>query len=468
MNKNTLVNEEKLTFLMSEMVRSDLNIEKNPSIFSLAKGRGKLKTKFIKWKRKINDVEIECEIVVSPSLEHGNLTTEDQKVIYGLIKLWEKKDRPEELIFSLRELAEELSMYWSAWTYKVLKRSLLRLRFSAFTWSKSYFDGVTMEYYDELDSFTILAELKIAKNGKGKHVTHQACKIKFYPLIEKNLRSKYTQPSYYNVLISFKSGLAQLLYHYLELVMHNKDHYERNSKELLTEDLDLEGIDYESKSGRKRTLEIAIAEINGLPILSGVLQVILAETANKQDYKIIVSKIKQLEYVSRNARITKNAKGDNEVTSIEPPKTSTLELYSPTRLVEFFIERFGLRRELTKNELTKAQQVIEEHKMDISKGNFFVDYAKTKATSSNYSIKNFAGIVQYLPEAMSDYSKLCKVNNTKEAIKNCVLCKDIDGLIYMYFPDGSRQVMRCLHNTEKHKEIEKEKGVTIGSHKKLN
>lgn len=467
MNKNTLVNEENLTFLTSEMVRSDLNIEKNPSIFALAKGRGKLKAKFIKWKRKINDVEIECEIVISPSLEHGTLTTEDQKVIYGLIKLWEKKDRPEELVFSLRELAEELRMYWSAWTYKVLKRSLLRLRFSAFTWSKSYFDGVTMEYYDELDSFTILAELKIAKNGKGKHVTHQACKIKFYPLIDKNLRSKYTQPSYYNVVISFKSGLAQILYHYLELVMHNKDYYERNTKELLTEDLDLEGVDYESKSGRKRSLQIAIAEINGIPILSGILQVVLTETANKQDYKIIVTKIKQAGYVSQNVRIAKNRKGDNEVKKIESPIISP-ELYSPSKLVEFFIERFGLRRELTKNELTKAQQIIEEHKIDIKKGNFFVDYAKTKATTTNYSIKNFAGIVQYLPEAMSDYNKLCKVNNTKEAIKNCVLCKDIDGLIYMYFPDGSRQVMKCLHNIEKHKQIEEEKGVTIGSYKNTN
>lgn len=465
------INEERLKFLMGEMVRNDLNLEKNPGVFTPAQGRGKPKVKIIKWNRKIdNGSYVECEIKITPLLGEGNLNTEDQKVLYALIKLWDKKGRPEETIFSLRELAEELNMYWSEWTYKALKKSLLRLRFSAFTWSKAYFDGITKEYYDELDSFTILAELKIARNGKGKHITYQACKIKFYPLIEKNLRSKYTQPSYYNVMIGFKSGLAQILYNYLELIMHDKNYYERNTEGLFFDDLNLEAVDYKFKSGRKRVLEIAIKELDELPIPTGILHIVLRETVDKQDYKIVVTKVKQPESVLQSSDIETNVEARNYEVKTETPKTTTsyqtTDLYSPTRFVEFFIERFGLRREATKNELTKAQQIIDEYKMDLNRANFFLDYAKTQTAITNYQVKNFAGIVQYLPEALSNYKITCKSNSMKEAIKNCDLCKDIDGLIYMYFPNGSRQVMKCLHSIEKHKKIEQEKGVIIGSYKK--
>lgn len=448
---------------MNEMVRNDLNLEKNPSIFSLAKGRGKLKAKVIKWERKINNTLIECEIIVSPSLEHGNLTTEDQKIMYGLIKLWEKKGRPEELIFSLRELAEELNMSWSEWVYKALKKSLLRLRFSAFTWSQSYFDGVTKEFYDELDSFTILTELKIAKNGKGKHITYQACRIKFYPLIEKNLRSKYTQPSYYNVMIGFKSGLAQILYNYLELVMHDKNYYERNTEGLFFEDLDLEAVDYKFKSGRKRVLEIAIKELNGLPIPSGVLYITLKETADKQDYKIVITKVKQPDMptgeIDNTILEVSNAK--TEIT--QSTVTETTNLYSANQLVEFFIERFGLRRKATENELKKAEELINEHNLDLNRGNFFIDCAKREAATTNYEVKNFAGIVQYLAQAVKDYENIQKNKKATEVIKNCSLC--FSGQIYVHRPDGSRSIMKCLHDAEKHKEIEQKDGVKIVSYR---
>jgi hypothetical protein len=456
-------NEEKLKFLMSQMVRNDLNLEKNPSIFSLAKGRGELKAKRIKWERKIDNATVECEIVVSPSVEHGNLTTEDQKVMYGLIKLWEKKGKPEEVVFSLRELAEELNMCWSEWVYKALKKSLLRLRFSAFTWSKAYFDGITKEYYDELDSFTILAELKMARNGKGKHITYQGCKVKFYPLIEKNLRGKYTQPSYYNVMIGFKSGLAQILYNYLELTMHDKNYYERNTEGLFFDDLDLEAVDYRYKSGRKRVLDVAIKELDGLPIPSGILCITLKETVDKQDYKIVVTKVNPPEM---SAKETNNSVLESSNTKTEIPQslnTKTTDFWQAGQLIELFIERFGLRRKATENELKKAKELINQHKLDLNKGSFFIDCAKREATTTSYEVKNFAGILQYLNKALDEYKNIQRSKQSETAIKNCSLC--ISGQIYVYQVDGKRSVMRCLHDVEKHRAIEEKDGVKIVSHK---
>lgn len=461
-SQNSSSNEEKLKFLMSEMVRNDLNLEKNPGVFTPAQGRGKPKVKIIKWSRRLDDGSyVECEIKITPLLDQGNLTTEDQKVMYGLIKLWEKKGRPEELAFSLRELAEELNMCWSEWVYKTLKKSLLRLRFSAFTWSKAYFDGTTKEYYDELDSFTILAELKIARNGKGKHITYQACKIKFYPLIEKNLRNKYTQPSYYNVMIGFKSGLAQILYNYLEFIMHDKNYYERNTEGLFFDDLDLEAVDYKFKSGRKRILEVAIKELNGLPIPSGILYITLKETADKQDYKIVVTKAKQSEASSKetNDTVLEPPTAKTETATAQLPVTEIISLYSPNQLVELFIERFGLRRKATENELKKAEELINQYKIDLNKGNFFIDCAKREATTTNYEVKNFAGILQYLTKALEEYENIQRNKQAEATIKNCSLC--IGGQIYVYKADGKRSVMRCLHDPDKHKEIEEKDNVRI-------
>lgn len=58
----------------------------------------------------------------------GALTTEDEKVLYALIRMWEEDGRPDELTFSLRRLAQVLKRSWGKRQREDLKLSLRRLR----------------------------------------------------------------------------------------------------------------------------------------------------------------------------------------------------------------------------------------------------------------------------------------------------------------------------------------------------
>jgi hypothetical protein len=221
----------------------------------------------------------------------GELTTEDQRTYYALVKQWELSGRsPEQTFFSVRGLAQFLRKKWGTNVITAVTGSLRRLRTTPITWENAYFDGGRRETLEEIDTFSILSELKIVRKKVDGHVTKEAGYFRFNDFTLRNLINHHTKPVLFETILRFRSDIAQLLYTHLDLIMADKRAYERRVRELF-EDLGLHGSEYQRVYERKRLLTNAIAELRGVPFTTGVITGIAIErTQDKKDYKLVVAK----------------------------------------------------------------------------------------------------------------------------------------------------------------------------------
>lgn len=418
------------------VVRPELNLEKWP-IWMPAQSRSKPKLKVLERKRTLEDGSFAVtKVEINPSLKYGNLTTEDQKVWYGLLQLWEQAGKPQKLVFSLSQLAKMLGKTWSLNTFESLKKSLLRLRISTFSWENSYYDSKSGQTLEVLDLFNILADLHLAKVKDDHKINNEQCYCQFSDYLYENLLNNYTKPVFFSTMLKIKSGVAQLIYKYLELVMQDKIYYERKSENLFN-DLGLEGEEYKFASARKRILLTAIEELKEIPFPGGTLEVGIEETTDKSDWKLTVKKISIEAGKPKKTRKSK-----------EPKQESLKDQPSlKDQTLSYFLERFGLRREPSKAEFEKAEQLIQKHQLSFEMVKNIIDYAKCAAVETNYTPKNFSGIIQYVEEALAQHQAKYSQSKIKEEITKCDFC-NADGFIGVIDAFGRRATMRCPHNSE--------------------
>lgn len=433
--KQALATQE--TNTISVIVRPELNIEKWFAIWTPAQSRSKPKLRTLEKKKTSEDGSfILQKVEINPSLKYGNLTTEDQKTWYGLLYMWEQAGKPQTLMFSLRELARVLEKTWSIKTYEALKKSLKRLNSSTFSWENSYYDSKTKKTLELEDSFHIVSELHLGKVSEGHGINNEQCSCKFSELLYENLLSSYTKPTYLNEILKFKSGVAQLIYKYLELVMNDKTYYERKSENLF-DDIGLEGEEYKFASIRKRVLLTAIRELEKIPFPGGILEVSIEETTDKLDWKLIVKKI-FLEAI-KPKKISKPKEPKQELAK------NTLSLQE--EILSYFIERFGLRREPSKAEIETAKELIKTHQLNFEMAKQIVDYSKCASVETNYKPLNFSGIIQYVGIALEQYKVKQNKARIKEDIKKCNFCNK-EGLLGAIEPSGRRVTLYCPHDAE--------------------
>jgi hypothetical protein len=429
--------EKKETTTISTIVRPDLNLEKWFSIWIPAQSRSKPKLRVLEKKKILEDGSFTMsKVEVNPSLKYGNLTTEDQKVWYGLLLLWEQAGKPQVLVFSLRELARVLDKSWSVKTYESLKKSLMRLRISTFSWINSYYDSTTNQTLKLLEMFNIIMKLNLAEIIDGHTVNSEKCTCEFDTTLYQNLLKNYTKPIYFNEILKFKSGVAQLIYKYLELVMNDKTYYERNSEKLFS-DIGLDDDEYKFVSARKRILLAAIEELKEIPFPGGILQVSIEQTVDKSDWKLVVKKI--------SIEVSKPKKTSKPKEPKQEPVKQALSLQE--EVLSYFLERFGLRREASKAEIEAAKELIKTHQLNFEMAKHIIDHAKCAAVETNYKPQSFNGIIQYVGIALEQYQAKQKKVRIKEAIKKCCYCND-DGLIGVIELSGRRSTMHCPHNAE--------------------
>jgi hypothetical protein len=432
--------EKKETNIITTIVRPELNLEKWFAIWTPSQSRTKARLRILEKKKTGEDGSFTLQKVkINPSLEYGNLTTEDQKTWYALLVLWEKAGKPQKLIFSLRELAKTLKRTWSTKVRNALKESLLRLNISVFSWVNSYYDSKTKQTLEILDSFQIISRLVIAR--AEQNINSEQCICQFSDPLYQNLLINYTKPTSFDTILNFKSGVAQLIYKYLELVMQDKTYYERRSENLF-DDIGLDDNEYKWLSARKRILLVAIQELKKIPFPCGILQVSIEETVDKSDWKLVVRKLSVKSEISK----VKKAKEIAQVEEIiEEAAKETLSLKQQT--LNYFLERFGLRRDATKAELEKAEELIKTHQLDFEKARQFIDYAKCAAIETNYKPKNFNGIVQYVEEALRQQQPEKIKAQLKEKTKKCNFCNE-EGLLGVIQPSGRRGTLYCPHDVE--------------------
>lgn len=404
MTKQSPTQDKQNTNTALQKIRPELNLEKW-TIWKPSKSPAKeLKAQIIKRDIVLDDGSRVKSKVKVGFTDDGQLTTEDRKTYYALIKMWYDKGRPTEQVFlSLRQLAKILNKKWGSNVIEATSQSLLRLRTIPFTWENSYFNASTGETEEILTAFNILSDLKIHKAKKHGHTTKEAGYFKFNDHILNNLLANYTKPLLLDVILNFKSEIAQLLYTYLDLIMADKICYERRSEGLF-QDLGLEGKSYKNPSKRKQNLINPLKELQGVQLTTGILtEARIEQTKDEKDFKLVFRKQPQKTIGERATEQPLESQ-----TSFTEPEPKAVEL------VKYFHGK--LKRpdhQPSSKELDQATSLIAD--CDFEPAKYLINYALKEAEKTNFQMRTFGAILQYKQEGLKRYKQRKKQQETVEA-----------------------------------------------------
>jgi hypothetical protein len=405
-----------------ERIRPDRNLEKWP-IWQPAHSKNKNARTFTRVIVGTDGEQRIQQVKVDYSALSGTLTTEDQKVFYALVKIWEETGRSTEAsYFSLQQIARILKKKWGSYAIATITQSLTGLRTIGIIWVDSYFDNAqksTKSNNSTLIPFTILSKLKVVSRKQDGHITKAGGYFRFDDDILNNLLTNYTKPVLFDVVINLKSEIAQILYTHLDLILADKTMFERRTNELFS-DLGIVGKEYYKPSGRKRILEKALIELTGVPLTTGrIASATLEETADGKDYKIVIRKGKLIAVPKINhyqeeqspemggAQVLAESK---EVSSagqpLRPQKPHNDELLNQAReLVTYFYQVFHTDKnfQITSKALGQAISLITKH--GVEQSNYIVDYAHREAPKTHFDIQAFGGVMQYSSRALADFER---------------------------------------------------------------
>src|SRR5881392_4098767 len=149
-----------------EKIRSELNIEKWPSIWQPAKSKNKPALRVMEREMSAADGNRVVSRVEVGFTQLGTLTTEEQKMLYVLIKLWEDNGKPDtQVFFSSRALARLLKKKgWGSNVITAITKSLRKLRTIPIEWINSYYDQTKQgAVVVDRRPFTLLGELRVVE-----------------------------------------------------------------------------------------------------------------------------------------------------------------------------------------------------------------------------------------------------------------------------------------------------------------
>jgi hypothetical protein len=337
----------------------------------------------------------------------GTLTTEEQKLLYVLIKLWEDAGKPDvQVFFSTRSLARMLKKKgWGTNVIHAITKSLRKLRTIPIEWVNSYFDK-TKEGAVLVDRrpFSILGELRVVERSQDGAVNSSLGYFKFDDHILRNLQLNYTKPVCIEEFFKLKSEIAQLVYTHVDLIMNDKSRYERRSRELF-DDLGLKNAEYEHMYERKRALEKAVKELDGIRLSSGILRSANVEKTNDgKDYKVVFSKAATL-------RIEVVAEETFEMLAASPV---VINNYSDRKdplteqakeLVRYFYRVFHSvdSHQPRSKETAQAFSLISQHGLEQAQS--IVRFAHDEAAKTSFNVQHFGAILSYTSRALAAQSR---------------------------------------------------------------
>src|ERR1700683_760966 len=156
----------------------------------------------------------------------GTLSTEEQKLLYVLIKLWEDSGKPDvQVFFSTRGLARMLKKKgWGTNVIQAITKSLRKLRSIPIEWINSYHDqSETGRVLVDRRPFTILGDLRIVERCQDGTVNSSLGYFKFDDQILRNLKTHYTKPVCIEEFFKLNSEIAQLVYTHVDLMLYRQE-----------------------------------------------------------------------------------------------------------------------------------------------------------------------------------------------------------------------------------------------------
>ena len=390
---------------VAEKIRSELNIEKWPAIWQPAKSKNKPALRTMERELSGDDGSRVLSRVEVGYTQLGTLTTEEQKLLYVLIKLWEDSGKPDaQVFFSTRALARMLKKKgWGTNVIQAITRSLRKLRTIPIEWINSYFDQTNQgAVLVDRRPFTILGELRVVESHKDGAVNRSLGYFKFDDHIVKNLQLNYTKPVCIEEFFKLKSEIAQLIYSHADLMLFDKSRYERRSRELF-DDLGLKNVEYNHMYERKRALSKALKELEGIRLSSGVLRsATIEKTKDGKDYKVLLSKAATPRIDPRPEEEPMELAVRRVVVNNYSERKDALQLQGE-ELVQLFYSLFhGVEnRSVDSRQVAQAISLIAHHGFEAAR--FLVEYSCTAAKETNYRPQTFGGILQYSSRAIAAY-----------------------------------------------------------------
>ena len=392
-----------------ERIRAELNIEKWPAIWNPthSKTRSKLRPQPRTLQREStgpDGTKTVSQVTINPIAQLGDLTTDDQRTLYALIKHWEERGKPDhETPFSIRHVARLLHKKgWGTNVIDSVTGSLERLRGTMLVWTRSYRSKDQRVEDLETVYVNILSKLKIVRRKVDGHVTTEAGYFQFDDHILKNLLNNYTKPFLFDVFIDIRGEIALKLYSYLDLIMADKNRFERCTRELF-DDIGLRGDSYRNPSKRKQNLENALSELTGIMLTTGVLKsATIEKTKDGKDYKAVFQKTSRAEFLAAEAETsTKFAATLPVVINDYSKAKDPLMTQAEELLLRFHKLFYGVETHYPQSkETAQALNLIALHGVDAAR--HIVDFALGAAQASNYRPATFGGILQYTSRALSE------------------------------------------------------------------
>lgn len=371
---------------------------------------------------------------VEPSARLGTLTTFDERVYYCLVELWEENNKSHRVLFSEREIARKLNIQWGRNTSKAINESLNRLRIVGIQWEGSFYSKVEDRYIEIRNPFTILNHLK-STSTKDKGFKAQIAEFGFDDKVLENLNCSYSRPVLFDVVLSFKSPLAQAAYNSLDRKLYGTKQYHRSTEKFFSEDLKLLGESYQRKAIRQEKLKEITVQLTGKPLAFGeviesveideqrdVLIVKRSEsstTAKKTSQKRLITretiettpppcKQNKVEITATQSPSSEHPPSKEEIKTSLPENSSPLPSPTPTsppsnghsltklilQVFAYFLTRFCLQeRDITPKEKAAIEKTISV--LGKEKIKFFINYAHEKAQETSFKPQYFTAIEKY-------------------------------------------------------------------------
>jgi hypothetical protein len=206
-----------------------LNIEKWPAIWQPAKSKNKPALRVMEREVPAADGSRVVSRVEVGFTQLGTLSTEEQKMLYVLVKLWEENGKPgTQVFFSTRELARMLKKKgWGTNVIQAITKSLRKLRTIPIEWINSYYDQTKLgAVVVDRRPFTLLGELRVVERRQDGAVNSSQGYFKFDDHVLANLQLNYTKPVCIEEFFKLKSEIAQLIYSHIDLMLFDKGKYE--------------------------------------------------------------------------------------------------------------------------------------------------------------------------------------------------------------------------------------------------
>ncbi|MBU2437116.1 MAG: replication initiator protein A [Candidatus Omnitrophica bacterium] len=335
--ENTIIPEKRT------IIRQELNIEKWP-LFAPSTYRKKSR----EITRKVllengNSAERKVTIGKTQQGEMGILRIVDYKIFCGLVGIWEEAGKPKEgkTNFAIHNLAKLLKLQWGRSTYRHIYKALERLKVVPIIWEDSFYQKESNTTERMVRYFNILDDLVIFERRAGNQMYLAFSSFKLNNKIISNLLNNHTKPLYLDEIVKLKKEISVLLYRYIDLIMADKNHFERRTQELFS---DLELSEYRYPSKRKQLLAPALKELEGAELSTGIIsQANLEKTTDGKDWKVVFRKSK------KSLRIEHKEKQENKNTEA-------------ILAVELFNKRFPQKKGMLKEEVIEA--LIKKYSFD--------------------------------------------------------------------------------------------------------